>query len=261
MKQKLHSARGASMLIALLFFLVAMMVGAVVLTAASTNAGRVARIRREQQNYLAVASAAELVKEDIAGEPCLTFTGSYRRIDTEIVTYHQSTDEEGKVHTWTTTAHTTEYRKDASDDGDPLSDSDGTGLDGSSKLLTNETASLDGAYYATVPELHCAPPPQIEKSLSFEADDALGIPAVEGKFTIQTDGGERYAIRVRLNSQRDESSSNAMTMVFTPKVSGPETAVSTRSWSAGSSHYTEVTRTYKTTVVWEAPVITKGAEL
>ena len=62
---KLHSRTGASMLIALLFFLVAMTVGAVVLTAASANAGRVKRNRQEQQNYLAVASAAGLLREDI----------------------------------------------------------------------------------------------------------------------------------------------------------------------------------------------------
>lgn len=177
MRQKLNSRRGASMLIALLFFLTAMMVGAVVLTAASANAGRAARSRREQQSYLAAASAAELVKEDIAGEPCLTFTGSYRRIDTEIVTSHKSTDAEGEVTTWTTTEHVTEYREDAIDVSDPLSDSDGTGLDDNSKLLTNETASLDDTYYATVPELRCAAPAQnIEKSLYLRGTSSWTFP-------------------------------------------------------------------------------------
>lgn len=246
------------MLIALLFFLVAMMVGSVVLTAASTNAGRVQRNLQEQQNYLAVASAAGLLREDITGDPCLTFIGSYRRIDTEIVTYYESKDEEtGEVTTWTTTEHTTGYEKDASDE----SASDGTGLDENSKLLTNGIVSLDDTYYATVPELHCAAPTQnLEKDLEFKENDELDIPAVEGKLTIQTYGNERYTIRVQLNSQRDGVSSNAMTMVFAPKVSGPETTVSTRSWSEGNSHYTEVTTTYKTTVTWDKPVIRKGAQ-
>lgn len=258
---KLHSRTGASMLIALLFFLVAMTVGVVVLTAASANAGRVKRNRDEQQKYLAVASAAGLLREDITGDPCLTFIGSYRRIDTEIVTYHEwKNPETGEVSTWTTTEHTTGYEKDASDESAPLSDSDGTGLDENSKLLTNEIVSLDDTYYATVPELLCAAPTQnLEKDLEFKENDELDIPAVEGKLTIQTDGNERYTIRVQLNSQRDGVSSNAMTMVFAPKVSGPEVAVSTKSWNAGDSHYTEVTTTYKTTVTWDKPVIRKGA--
>ena len=82
-REKLHSRTGASLLIALLFFLVAMTVGAVVLTAASANAGRVQKSRQEQQNYLAVASAAELVKEDFVGSPGGSFTDGYRKIVTE----------------------------------------------------------------------------------------------------------------------------------------------------------------------------------
>ena len=49
-REKLHSRTGASLLIALLFFLVAMTVGAVVLTAASANAGRIQKSRREQHS-------------------------------------------------------------------------------------------------------------------------------------------------------------------------------------------------------------------
>ncbi|MCF2615671.1 hypothetical protein JQM68_00480 [Oscillibacter valericigenes] len=256
-REKLHSRTGASLLIALLFFLVAMTVGAVVLTAASANAGRIQKNRQEQQNYLAVASAAGLLREDITGAPCLTFIGSYRRIDTEIITYYESTNAEtGEVTTWTTTEHKTEYKKDADDE----SASDGTGLDENSKLLTNGIVSLDDTYYATVPELCCAAPKQnLEKDLEFKENDELDIPAVKGKITIQTYGNERYTIRVQLNSQRNGVSSNVMTMVFAPKVSGPETTVSTRSWSAGDSHFTEVTTTYTTTVTWEEPVIRKGA--
>lgn len=88
----------------------------------------------------------------------------------------------------------------------------------------------------------------------------MDIPAVEGMLTIQTGENGRYTIRVQLSSQRDGDSSNAMTMVFAPKVSEPETTVSTKSWSIGDSHFTEVTKTYRTTVTWEPPVITKGAE-
>lgn len=64
-KRKLSSQRGASLLMALLYFLVAAMVGAVVLTAAVTNAGRVTRNKADQQTYLAVSSAVLLAQEDL----------------------------------------------------------------------------------------------------------------------------------------------------------------------------------------------------
>lgn len=71
LRQKLNSRSGASIVIALIFFLVCLTVGAVVLTAATANAGRVTRIQKEQQAYFAVRSAAELLRDEIEGE---TFT-------------------------------------------------------------------------------------------------------------------------------------------------------------------------------------------
>lgn len=85
--QKLRSASGASMLLALLFLIFSVTVGAVVLTAASASAGRIARNRQEQQNYLAVASAAQLLQTDLEA---LTLTGSYLQKDFERVVVHES---------------------------------------------------------------------------------------------------------------------------------------------------------------------------
>lgn len=67
LRQKLKSESGASIVIALVFFLLCLTVGAVVLTAASANAGRVKRIEGEQQAYFAVRSAAELLRDEIEG--------------------------------------------------------------------------------------------------------------------------------------------------------------------------------------------------
>lgn len=65
--RKLNSRTGASIVVALLFFLLCLTVGAVVLTAASANAGRVKRIEGEQQAYFAVRSAAELLRDEVKG--------------------------------------------------------------------------------------------------------------------------------------------------------------------------------------------------
>ena len=59
--KKLNSQSGASILLALLFLLVCMMVAASVLTAAVSNAGKARSGREEQQKYLTLSSAMTLV--------------------------------------------------------------------------------------------------------------------------------------------------------------------------------------------------------
>lgn len=63
--EKLKSQRGASILLALLFFLLCAMVGASVLMAAASNAGRSRISREEQQKYLTLSSALQLVCDEL----------------------------------------------------------------------------------------------------------------------------------------------------------------------------------------------------
>ncbi len=64
-RDKLKSKRGASFLIALLFFFICITMGSLILTAATANAVKVKDRYKEQQDYLAVASAARLVKDSL----------------------------------------------------------------------------------------------------------------------------------------------------------------------------------------------------
>jgi len=63
--EKLNSRRGASILLALLFLLVAMLVAASVLMAAVSNAGKVRSNYDEQQKYFALSSALRVVADQI----------------------------------------------------------------------------------------------------------------------------------------------------------------------------------------------------
>ena len=83
MKRKLQSNRGASILMALLLLLLAIVVSAVILLAATNAARHVDNEFDAQQNYLAVCSAAELVRDSI-------LSATYERVDTVI------TNAEGK---------------------------------------------------------------------------------------------------------------------------------------------------------------------
>ena len=95
LRQKLNSQRGASILIAMVFFLLCLTVGAVVLTAATANAGRLASRRQEEQNYLTVSSAARLLRDELAGAEFQVVTTSVYMPDDEGVAGETSTDAVG----------------------------------------------------------------------------------------------------------------------------------------------------------------------
>jgi hypothetical protein len=60
--KKAAAKRGASLIIAMMVFLLCSLVGGAILAAASTNAGRIAGQRESGQNSLAVSSAARLLQ-------------------------------------------------------------------------------------------------------------------------------------------------------------------------------------------------------
>ena len=86
--KKLKNNSGATILMALLLILLAMAVGAAILTAAVSAAHHMKSDREAQQNYLTVSSAAELIRDSIAGD-------KYERTMTE--THTASTDAEGNT--------------------------------------------------------------------------------------------------------------------------------------------------------------------
>lgn len=251
-RQKLHSRTGASMLIALLFFLVAMTVGAVVLTAASTNAGRGRRNRQEQQNYLAVASAAELVKEDIFSAPGGSFTGGYSKIVTETVYTHSSTNPvTGEVTTWTTTEYKTKYEEEI-----PQTDN--------SLFLPEIKDLLNTIYFSTVPattglQKAWVPTTDVDVELDFSA---VGMPTVVGSLKVSpnnnsTTGQRQYALTAVLGVEPEGGTSTYVsTMEFAPSVTEQVRADA----PVTEGNTTTYTTHYSITVTWEAPVITKGAK-
>lgn len=65
LKQKLNSDHGVSLVLALMVFITCAMVGVAVLTAVSASAGRYSYTDKEQQDYLAVSSAARMIEEGL----------------------------------------------------------------------------------------------------------------------------------------------------------------------------------------------------
>ncbi len=65
--KKLYSRRGATMLIAILVFLIAALSGTIALTMAASNAGRYTHEKDDQQAYLSVISAANIILDRLTG--------------------------------------------------------------------------------------------------------------------------------------------------------------------------------------------------
>ena len=65
-KRKLKSNEGASLMVALLFFVVCAVIGSIVLTAATVGSGRVNGIKKYNQNYYALKSATAIFDEEFS---------------------------------------------------------------------------------------------------------------------------------------------------------------------------------------------------
>lgn len=65
LQKKLHSNRGASMILALALFLICTMVSSVIIAAAASGVSRNAQRAEQQNGYLAVSSAADLIMEEL----------------------------------------------------------------------------------------------------------------------------------------------------------------------------------------------------
>ncbi len=75
LQRKLQSQRGASLLLALLLLLICSMVGASILMAAASNAGKHRSNLEEHQTYLALSSAVSLLCDELNAAQ---YTGQYR---------------------------------------------------------------------------------------------------------------------------------------------------------------------------------------
>ena len=92
--KKLYSRRGATMLIAILVFLIAVLSGTIALTMAASNAGRYTHEKDDQQAYLSVASAANIILDRLTGiEIVCSASGGHPEPEQVTVSYNI---EEGK---------------------------------------------------------------------------------------------------------------------------------------------------------------------
>lgn len=84
--QKLNSKRGVSIVMALLLALICLFAGAAALTAASSNIGRYEHLRKDNQEYLSISSAARLLSEQFKQGNSITADCSGTTVNSNIIT-------------------------------------------------------------------------------------------------------------------------------------------------------------------------------
>lgn len=89
-QRKLQDRSGATLTVALLFFIMCAATGSVILAAATTSTGRLAELQASDQNYYAVVSAAKLLRDEIDGQ-----TIGVKQTETKTTTVTTSTDNGG----------------------------------------------------------------------------------------------------------------------------------------------------------------------
>lgn len=219
--KKLKNNSGATILMALLLILLAMAVGAAILTAAVSAAHHMKSDREAQQNYLTVSSAAELIRDSIAGD-------KYERTMTETHTAVRDTD--GNI-----TGENVSYSTNVTNP---------TGIMGQWLSACIENGS-DNNEYASLKDFRDT----IEVDLKIDEDTSLRT--VTAVFSAQKDG----KIQVELSLKPEEGKTNDCRMTLT--MQGTLTKADPEYRSAGDDYW----YTYKTTVKWEPQRITKGIEV
>lgn len=141
--RKMKSSRGASLSIALFLFLICSVLGAVLLTAATTASGRLADLAEMDQRYYAVTSAAELLAKELTKEP-VTITRT-KTVNRSVETRGPDDDPETVIRyavTYKTNVNgNTESVILSANDTEPVS-TDGTRPDGEMSFLTARAFEL-----------------------------------------------------------------------------------------------------------------------
>ena len=129
LSKKLKSNEGASLMVALLFFVVCAAIGSIILTAATATSGRMKGVKTDNQSYYALMSAAKVFEDEWS-------TGG--------VTLYR---ENGKVMTIDSTNH---LRTDSWYDPDFVSSRD---MLASSVYRNGETAPESQSYVMSIPAI------------------------------------------------------------------------------------------------------------
>lgn len=74
LRNRIRSNSGATILLALLFFLLCAMAGSIILSAGSAAAGRISGLKESEQAFYSATSAAQVMRDEIEGQEFQAYT-------------------------------------------------------------------------------------------------------------------------------------------------------------------------------------------
>jgi hypothetical protein len=226
-----------SILMALLVFLVCAFAGGAVLSSAYHNASRAATAQAEQQRYLAVSSAAELLKQLVGGQSVTMQYREYQQWRTETVYDEEDPPQPIGTETW---------------------EVDGPAPDAA--VVSAYTGAL-GQIGDQVYALFCGNAlgqsvPAWDADLTLSLDDHPELSNVKGTLSIDSDS---YDVTVVIYHVMDDTGtrSNGMQLFFPASTRVSQNAAFTGDMPDPTQTGDEVTRSLveNTTVTWAAPDI------
>lgn len=249
---KLHTKRGVSMVIALVFLLLCTMVGTVVITAASAGIGAVSNERADSQRTLALISAAEYASAQLQEAK---FTGSYIEQLREITVSEIKTDDNGEKYDEVKSI-TSSFTK-----------TNGTGAMKPGSLFAS--VDITPVYLYNNPNVTISDE-SMKKSVTYEltftaafaAGADYSIPTVTGLLTIDENynaklilacGSDSMTLTFPATSELKPRRADNLAGTTTPNLSSQEVVSGTTKTSTKTTE-----TTYTTTVTWGEPTIIRG---
>ena len=252
--KKLKSQSGASIIIALVLLLVCVMVGSVILSSAAGNADKMRKRESEQQEYLALSSAAELIRTSLGGTVYSAWESN-----TVYECYGCYLDMTPEKHTDVAkVCNEMTYEKN-----------DDAGLKADIADVVYTAYRSHTKYYAPT-----IVPSEIEKEFTISSSDT-DIPDVKVKMIFDT---QTYGTLFRLTIAENAVSDYALTLRFSPEVISPNQGVKEIQINADKVHkvweliktdekdyydwvpesFDITIYTLNTTVTYDSGTITKG---
>lgn len=245
LSKKLNGRGGASILLALVFFLLCGFIGAVVLGSATTNAQKIQDKRAQQQAYFAVSSAARLLQAQWGGSRCQG--------------WESKTEHTCAVHDRRAAAV---YRLI------PKEGAEGFITAENDSLLTQSAwrIFLNNAQYGTH-KAAVSTPYETGFTVTLPEED---FPEVAGTLAMENDYSATVVLRIQGSPEDDPA--NTITLCFAVAAGGEAASASKRpdgqcsywvsddSEEGGHTEYRDKeTTTLTTSVVWDRGTILKGA--
>ena len=291
MSAKIRSNRGASLIFALLLFLVCTVIGSVVLAAGTASAGRMSKLGESDQRYYSVTSAAQLLAKELTDKEIRIVR---TRQETETTKYKLENDkliEKPGFPEKTYAYETTLYRRNTTDTGEYIFESENPSIYSYKEI--KKVTDPDQPFYSTTDKRsflseravnylfgsqNCNKDTAMGLSFSSSENEESGtftmehsnnneILKITGKYNVEKDGtiiltlwdkiteeeaSQHFSLVIRLQPEFHETERTFTDNTDSSPKPDPD--------SPGSYIATTVTTTIKTSdVTWKLGTITKNA--